>query len=145
MKWITSAAAAVSVVLLLSGCGNGEEEFKARTGTQQYDSAKEIADDLAAAGITCESFAQDASTEYSTDAGRCYVDGREIVLSTFASDSRQEENIASLAGTFEQIGLQYGFLVGSKWMINCGDTTATRMCSEMKMQLGGRIVKPNYA
>ncbi|AKE01359.1 hypothetical protein XU06_31105 (plasmid) [Rhodococcus erythropolis] len=69
MKWITSAAAAVSVVLLLSGCGNGEEEFKARTGAQQYDSAKEIADDLAAAGITCESFARDASTEYSADAG----------------------------------------------------------------------------
>ncbi len=105
---MASIVSAISLVLLLSGCGNGEEEFTARPGAQQYGSAKEIADDLAAAGITCESFARDASTEYSADAGRCYVDGREVVLSTFASESRQEENIASLVGTFEAIRLATG-------------------------------------
>lgn len=139
-----STVSTISLVLVLAGCVNGEDEFNARSGAQQYHSAKEIADDLAVAGFDCERFVRDASTEYSVDAGRCYVEGREVVLSIFASDSRQEENIASLVGTFEQIGLQYGFLVGSKWMINCGDTTATRLCSEMKIQLGGRIVKPNY-
>ncbi|MDV6277635.1 hypothetical protein R3Q06_29515 [Rhodococcus erythropolis] len=111
--------------------------------TQQYESVEAIADDLAAAGIACGGLTRDASTTYSTDAGRCFIDGREIVLSTFASDSRQEENIARLAGPFESIGLEYGFPVGSKWMINCGDTNTKNICTDMKAQLGGRIVKPN--
>lgn len=145
MKKTFAAVAAIGAVLLAAGCSSGDaEDFKARSGTQQYDSAQAIADDLAAAGITCENFTKDKSTRYSTDAGRCTIDGHEIVLSIFTSDELQEENIANLVGTFEPVEIEYGLLIGSKWMINCGDTKATNICTDVKAQLGGRIVKPTY-
>ncbi|MDI9900229.1 hypothetical protein QM716_10210 [Rhodococcus sp. IEGM 1409] len=67
-----------------------------------------------------------------------------MVLSIFTSDDLQEENIASFVGAFEPVKMEYGLLVGSKWMINCGDTKATNTCTDVKAQLGGRIVKPTY-
>ncbi|MGR6028938.1 hypothetical protein ACS7JX_18820 [Rhodococcus erythropolis] len=145
MKKTFAAVAAIGAVLLAAGCSSGDaEDFKARSGTQQYDSAQAIADDLTAAGITCENFTKDKSTRYSTDAGRCTIDGHEMVLSIFTSDDLQEENIASFVGAFEPVKMEYGLLVGSKWMINCGDTKATNICTDVKAQLGGRIVKPTY-
>lgn len=145
MKKTFATVAAIGAVLLASGCSSGDTEgFKALSGAQQYDSAQAIADDLAAAEITCENFTKDKSTRYSTDAGRCTIDGHEIVLSIFTSDDLQEENIANLVGTFEPVKIEYGLLVGSKWMINCGDTKATNICTDVKAQLGGRIVKPTY-
>ena len=139
-----AAAAAISLALLAGGCSSDNEDFKARSGTQQYDSAQAIADDLTAAGIDCDNFTKDASTRYSTDAGRCTIDNHEVVLSIFASDDLQEDNIADFVGVFEPVKMEYGLLVGAKWMINCGDTKATDICKDVKAQLGGRIVTPRY-
>ncbi|MDI9903819.1 hypothetical protein QM716_28540 [Rhodococcus sp. IEGM 1409] len=145
MKTLLGLIAVAATVITVGGCSSGDDEFKSRSGTQQYDSAQSIADDLKVAGFDCQGFKKDAVTTYSADAGRCFLGDREIVLSVFTSDSTLDQNIASHLGVYEPVRAQYGFLVGSKWMINCGDTTTKHTCRDIKEQLGGRIVKPiNY-
>lgn len=146
MKTLMGVIAVSVAVLAIGGCSSsGDDEFSARSGTQQYESAQSIADDLEAAGFDCQDFKKDAVTTYSADAGRCFLEDREIVLSVFTSESMLDQNIASTLGISEPVRAQYGFLVGSKWMINCGDTTTKHTCKDIKEQLGGRIVKPiNY-
>ncbi|KLN71024.1 hypothetical protein ABM90_14145 [Rhodococcus erythropolis] len=147
-RTLAAVAAISSAALILGGCSSNdtaeEETFKPKSGTQQYDSAQGIADDLAAAGLPCENFTINESTRYATQSATCEVAGTETVLSVFTSDTDQAENIGIFSSLMEPLKIEYGLVAGSKWMINCGDTTINDNCKNIKAQLGGRLIKPTY-
>eukprot|EP01133_Synstelium_polycarpum_P025718 gene25718-30889_t len=147
-KTLAAVAAISSAALILGGCSSNdtaeEETFKPKSGTQQYDSAQGIADDLAAAGLPCENFTINESTRYATQSATCQIAGEDAVLSVFTSDADQADNIEVFSSLMEPVKMEYGLVAGSKWMINCGDTTINDNCKNIKAQLGGRLIKPTY-
>lgn len=147
-RTLAAVAAISSAALILGGCSSNniaeEETFKPKSGTQQYDSVQGIADDLTAAGLPCENFTINESTRYATQSATCEIAGTETVLSVFTSDTDQADNIKVFSTLMEPKEIEYGLVAGSKWMINCGDTTINDNCKNIKAQLGGRLINPTY-
>ena len=146
MKRTLTAVAAISVALLASACSNDSDEnvFEPRSGTQQYESAQAIADDLKAAGLTCENLTINETSRYASQAATCQIKGEDIILSVFNSDTDLADNISAFESMLKPVKMEYGLVSGSKWMINCGDTTENENCMEIKAQLGGKLIKPTY-
>ncbi|NIL77995.1 hypothetical protein [Rhodococcus sp. B10] len=140
------AAAALGVAcasVLISGCSSDdatvtEQTFEPRPGTQSYASAQEIVDDLTAGGFPCETpFEIDATSTMAANAGRCNVGGVETVMSVYTSTGDRDEAVDLGPSLFGAAGIEYGYLVGANWTVNCGSPDA---CVQLKAPMGGKIV-----
>ncbi|QXW03987.1 hypothetical protein [Rhodococcus globerulus] len=145
MKMILTAAAALGFAIAIGGCSEApNNEFEARSGDQEYDQTVGMASDLRAAGEPCVDFSINDVATYARESATCTLDGHEVILSIFESTEDQAANVQNFADINEPVRMEYGLLVGSKWMINCGDTTTSETCVNLQAKLGGELVKPNY-
>ncbi|QCB49197.1 hypothetical protein E5720_12020 [Rhodococcus sp. PAMC28707] len=115
-----------------------ESTFEPRPGTQSYDSAQAITDDLAAGGFPCETpFEIDSTSRMAANAGRCSIGGTETVLSVYTSTTDRDDSVNVQSSLLGPAGIEYGLLVGANWTVNCGSEAT---CIAMKVPMGGKIV-----
>jgi hypothetical protein len=129
----------VLAALVVAGCGSKAAEPTKLTGLQEYPSAQALADDLTKHGHKCD-MEQLRGGMNSTDSGRCYVNGKEMILAIYTSQSQIDKQLA-FDEDFYRMGkfTEYGTLVGKNWTINCGSRAA---CTELQKDLGGSITAP---
>ncbi|NMM89637.1 hypothetical protein B2J88_35770 [Rhodococcus sp. SRB_17] len=145
MEKTFTTVAAISVALIAGGCSSTPgNEFKSRSGTQEYDRTVAIASDLRASGQPCSKYSISDVATYARESATCALESHDVILSVFDSSKDMDANIRNFADMYGSIRLQYGLLVGSKWIINCGDTTRWATCENLQSKLGGEIVKSNY-
>lgn len=107
--------------LMLAGCGSkSETPAFPRSGTQTYSTAQQIADDLNGAGFTCAYTSDGGQSKFKADSGRCTVEGRELVLLVFPSDSDQASYETFLK---DPLFSGYSFVHGTKWTVNTGSSS----------------------
>lgn len=118
-----SPAAGPSPIARASGDGSGQELVAA----------------LSAAGITCGPVTARTVATYVADAVSCAIDGKDVVIRTFADTSDRDRFITEAGGLVEQMSVQIDApprVVGPTWIITTDDqTTASRVQSV----LGGDI------
>lgn len=140
-------AVLATATLALAACGSSQTTSPAKpssaeptkeSGLQEYPSAQALADDLTKHGHTCNMTPTGGSL-YSVDGGKCTLDGKEIVLGIYTNQSQINANLAAVNGTFARFGLDYGWLTGKNWAINCGSRAA---CEKIGADLGGSVVAP---
>lgn len=124
--------------LLAAGCGDGDTEPDKLNGLQEYPSAQALADDLTKHGHTCE-FKQTAGGMNTVDSGTCVIDGKEMVLGIYASQSQIDKQIAFIESVLGQSKMDYGMLAGKNWTVNCGSRDA---CMKLEAGMGGSVTAP---
>lgn len=107
------------------------------SGLQEYPSAQALADDLTKHGHTC-SMTPMRGGMYDVDGGKCYIDGKETILGIYASQSQIDAQLG-VNDLFKQFNLDYGWLAGKNWAINCGSRAA---CEKIQADLGGSVTAP---
>jgi hypothetical protein len=105
-------------------------------GLQEYQTIQELADDLTRHGHTCDVTPM-GWVNHNVTRGKCTVDGIVVLLSLFTSQSEIDAQLAEFESLFEAIGLDFGFLVGKNWTINCRSRTP---CEKLHEDLGGSVV-----
>jgi hypothetical protein len=109
------------------------------SGLQEYQSAQQLADDLTRHGHPCNMIPQGGSF-YAVDGGKCYIDGKETLLGIYASQSQIDQQLG-INELLAKAGLDYGWLTGKNWAINCGSRDA---CEKIAADLGGSITAPIF-
>src|SRR6516225_10478139 len=140
---------ALAAALALAACGSHSSNREKVTvtassapptklsGLQEYPSAQALADDLTKRGHTCN-MTQMSGRTYAVDGGKCYIDGTEMILGVYASQSEIDAQL-SISGAFENAQLDYGWLAGKNWTIDCHSRSA---CQKIQADLGGSITAP---
>jgi hypothetical protein len=127
-----------AAVLALAACGSSQSSTPSKeSGLQEYQSSQALADDLTKHGHTCN-MAPEGGSNYAVDGGKCTIDGTEMILGIYASQSQIDAQL-SLSGIFESAHLDYGWLAGKNWVINCESRAA---CEKIGADLGGSVVAP---
>lgn len=135
-KWFAMIALCVAIVGTSCSSNGGEDAPSKLTGTQEYSSVDEIGNDLRARAIDCTP-QQDAKSTAFTTAGRCTVDGQEIVLGIFTNDSQLSEFKSNINFVATTLGEESYLVVGSNWVANC---SSDQSCADrIQSQLGGQV------
>jgi hypothetical protein len=107
------------------------------SGLQEYQSIQEVADDLTRHGHACTDVTPERGAYYyPVEGGRCTIDGKVMLIAIYTSESQVDAQLATFE-EFREAGLEYGFLAGKNWTVNCG---ARAECEKLQRDLGGRIV-----
>ncbi|WP_156452443.1 hypothetical protein [Mycobacterium gordonae] len=109
-----------------------------RSGTQEYQSVRELAEDLVKHGYTCD-LQEMGGGRFSLDGGQCAVGGENMILGIYASQSQIDAQVRMANGVMESLGLDYGWLTGKNWAINCSGRV---WCEYVAAGLGGSIIAP---
>lgn len=70
------------------------------------------------------------------DAGECWIGGKEMILSIYPNQSEVYGYLQMIHTISDAGHAPYGWLVGNKWIINCGSRAA---CEPLQASLGGNI------
>ncbi len=105
------------------------------SGMQEYQSAQAIADDLTRFGHTCA--LAPFNNGFAVDGGQCTTDVGQLKLSVYLTQSKLDEQLQFVKDYVGRTLQQpYGWLVGSRWSIDCGNRAA---CETIKADLGGSV------
>jgi len=142
--WLTrlfsafSSCALLPLLLLLVGCSSPASPSPVARASGD-GSGQEVIAALSAAGITCGSVTARTVATYVADAVSCSIDGKDVVIRTFADTSDRDRFISEAGGLVEQLSVEIDApprLVGPTWIITTDDeATASRLQSV----LGGEI------
>lgn len=127
-------------LVVLAACSTGStepSEPEALSGMQEYTSAEQISDDLAARGHECR-YEKRQGSMFATSSGSCWIGDHELVLSVYTTQDLAEESLG-MTQVLKNAGLDYGVIVGSRWTVNCGSKDE---CLPLQEALGGRLVSP---
>ena len=142
--------ALAAAALALAACGSQSSDKETVTvtpssaqptklsGLQEYPSAQALADDLTKHGHTCNMTPKGGSL-YAVDGGISDIDGRETILGIYASQSQMDAQLQMVLGLFQSADMDYGWLAGKNWMINCGSRAP---CEAIQADLGGSVTAP---
>lgn len=135
MKRTFAGAGVIASIALLAGCSS-DEEFTPRSGTQTYESATAIADDMAAGGIPCDSVnVTTAGSKYASDTRYCAIGPQGgFMLSVHNSQADIDDLSVAVQNSLSD---EYGLLTGANWSVNC---QTPNKCAELKGVLGGKII-----
>ncbi len=146
-----SVVAAIAVVACLAtGCGStGGAPASGTTGTtsvtaataklsglQEYQTIQAMADDLAKHGHPCTELIPLGGGYFDVDGAKCTIDGEVMVLALYTSQSQIDAQLKVL-DSFRENHLDFGWLSGKNWTINCGTRP---LCEKVQADMGGSIV-----
>lgn len=146
---VSVVAAFVVVVCVVAGCGStggaptgatGTTSVPAATarlsGLQEYQSIQAMADDLAKHGHPCTDLTPLGGGSFNVDGAKCTIDGEVMVLELYTSQSQIDAQLKVL-NSFRENHLDFGWLSGKNWTINCGTRP---LCEKVQADMGGSIV-----
>ena len=106
------------------------------SGMQEYQSAQAIADALSEFGHACT--LAPFKNDFAVNAGQCTTDLGELHMSVYLSQSELDKQLDFVKDLGKSAAYQpYGWLVGSRWSIDCGNRAA---CEKIQASLGGNVV-----
>ena len=142
-------AALATAALALSGCastagtptsGTATTSSNVTTaklsGLQEYQTIQAMADDLAKHGHPCTELIPLGGGSFNVDGGKCTIDGEVMVLGLYTSQSQIDAQLKVL-DAFRENHLDFGWLSGKNWTINCGTRP---LCEKVQADMGGSIV-----
>lgn len=141
---VSFTAALAAVVLALTGCGptattpaGGTATTAAKlSGLQEYQTIQAMADDLAKHGHPCTELTQLGGGFFNVDGAKCTIDGEVMILELYTSQSQIDAQLKVL-DSFRENHLDFGWLAGKNWTINCGTRP---VCEKVQDDMGGSIV-----
>jgi hypothetical protein len=148
---VTAVGLGAAVVFITAACGSSGTGVTAAertaqivsslqrypmSGLQDYDTVRALVSDLAGAGLPCSTpLTLDSNSRYAVQQGRCRVNDTEMVFGIFSSDAQRAQG-ESVVRELKTLGVDYGFVEGGNWLVNCGGTD---QCSQVKAIIGGRL------
>jgi hypothetical protein len=145
------AVGVIATIIGLLTSGGGSQGSKTSTvtvtssteptkhsGLQEYPSAQALADDLTKHGHTCNMTPRGGGM-FSVDSGDCDIDGKQMILDIYTGQSQIDAHLQFVIPAFEHAHMDYGWLVGKNWTVNCGSRAT---CQKLQADLGGRITTP---
>ena len=137
-----AACTLTTLALVLAGCSSGSEsEPESSTAThlsgmQQYESIDDLAGDLRNGGMDCTP-SIDSNQRFATQAGRCFVDGLELVLGIYAQESQISEQKAFTNDFSRMLGQPSYLVIGANWTVNC---SSDQQCgTRVQSAIGGQV------
>ena len=125
--------------LLLLGCGGNVASSSAAARATGDGSAAGVVTALSDAGVTCGDVNQRTVATYVADAVSCEIDGKDVVIRTFANTGDRDRFIEASGGLVEQMSLEIDappIVVGPAWIITTDDEATASRVHDV---LGGEI------
>ena len=124
---------------MLLGCGGTVASSPAAARATGDGSAAGVVAALSDAGVTCGDVNQRTVATYVADAVSCEIDGKDVVIRTFANTGDRDRFIEASGGIVEQMSLEIDappIVVGPAWIITTDDEATASRVHDV---LGGEI------
>ncbi|OBB15186.1 hypothetical protein A5761_13780 [Mycolicibacterium setense] len=105
------------------------------SGQQEYPSVQALAIDLTKYGHRCVVTPR-GPAQNATESGECWIDGKEAILTIYPNQAGVDQYLEMIHGIMDLGSDPYGWLVGNKWIINCGNR---EFCETLAASLGGTV------